>query len=250
MKEKRLDLLEQYILDNHTVTIDNICETQNISKNTARRYIEELVSRGNIAKVYGGAKTADAKTPLSSFEERRFEHAKEKDYICRLAAGLVNDGDVIYIDTGTTCVNLVEYIKTVRCTIITNSLPVATKAVPYKNLKLIILPGELNRETLSFAGISAINSLNVYNIDKAFMVSTGVTMENGLTNASTDEYSIKKAASERSHLLYLLSDYSKFGQTALHTYCRLSEVNTIITDQRLPEKYLAYCTAHNINIVS
>lgn len=249
MKEQRLDLLEQYILDNHTVTIDSICETQHISKNTARRYIDELAGRGNITKVYGGAKTADTKTPLSSFEERHYTHAKEKDYICRLAAGLVSDGDVIYIDTGTTCVNLVEHLKTVKCTIITNSLPVATKAIPYKNLKILILPGELNRDTLSFAGLSAINSLNVYNIDKAFMVSTGVTMENGLTNASTDEYSIKKAAAERSHLLYLLSDYSKFGRTALHTYCSLSEVDTIITDRRLPEKYLAYCTAHNINIV-
>lgn len=252
MKEKRLDSLEQYILDNRSVTIDNICETYHISKNTVRRDLDELESRGNIVKVYGGVKAADMaiiKTPLSSFEERHIAQMKEKEYICRLAANLISDGDIIYIDTGTTCTNMVEYIKHLHCTIITNSLQVATMAVPYQALDVIMLPGKLNRETLSFVGIEAIDNLKVYNIDKAFMASTGVTVENGLTNASSEEYSIKKTVVEGSHLMYLLADYTKFGRTALHTYCGLSSVNAIITEQRPPEKYISYCSAHNINII-
>ncbi len=252
MKEKRLDSLEQYILDNRSVTIDNICETYHISKNTVRRDLDELIGRGNIVKVYGGVKAADKaplKTPLSSFEERHVANMKEKDYICRLAGNLVSSGDIIYIDTGTTCINMIEYIKNVNCTIITNSLQVATGAVPYSNLNVIMLPGKLNRETLSFVGIEAIENLKVYNIDKAFMASTGVTIENGLTNASSEEYSIKKTVVEGSRLLYLLADYTKFGRTALHTYCSLSAVNSIITEQKPPEKYISYCSEHNISIL-
>lgn len=252
MKEKRIDSLEQYILENRSVTIDNICETYNISKNTVRRDLDELVERGTIVKVYGGAKAADAvppKTPLSSFEERHIAHMREKDYICRLAANMVSDGDIIYIDTGTTCVNIVEYLKNTKCTIITNSLQIASSAVPYQSLDVIMLPGKLKRETLSFVGIEAIENLKIYNIDKAFMASTGVTIENGLTNASSEEYSIKKTVVESSTYLYLLADYTKFGRTALHTYCSLSMVNSIITDQAPPEKYRSFCSAHNINIV-
>lgn len=252
MKEKRLDSLEQYILKNRSVTIDNICETYNISKNTVRRDLDELVGRGTVVKVYGGAKATDAtpsKTPLSSYEERHVAHMKEKDYICRLAANLVSDGDIIYIDTGTTCINMVEYLKDIKCTIITNSLQIASGAVPYQNLDVIMLPGKLKRETLSFVGIEAIESLKIYNIDKAFMASTGVTIENGLTNASSEEYSIKKTVVENSTYLYLLADYTKFGRTALHTYCDLTLVNSIITDQTLPEKYSSFCSAHNISII-
>lgn len=252
MKEKRIDSLEQYILENRSVTIDNICEIYNISKNTVRRDLEELVERGTIVKVYGGAKAVDTvqpKTPLSSFEERHIAHMREKDYICRLAANMVSDGDIIYIDTGTTCIYMVEYLKNIKCTIITNSLQVASSAVPYPNLSVIMLPGKLKRETLSFVGIEAIENLKIYNIDKAFMASTGVTIENGLTNASSEEYSIKKSVVENSAYLYLLADYTKFGRTALHTYCSLSTVNAIVTDQSLPDKYCTFCSTHNINIV-
>ena len=253
MKEKRLDSLEQYILENRSVTIDNICETYNISKNTVRRDLDELVDRGNIIKVYGGAKSADTaptKTPLSSFEERHIAHMREKDYICRLAANMVSNGDIIYIDTGTTCSNLVEYLKNTTCTIITNSLQIASSAVPYQSLDIIMLPGKLKRETLSFVGIETIENLKIFNIDKAFMASTGVTIENGLTNASSEEYSIKKTVVENSTLRYLLADYTKFGKTALHTYCDLSSINSIITDQCLPEKYLSFCSTHNIHVVN
>lgn len=252
MKEKRLDSLEQYILENRSVTIDNICDTYRISKNTVRRDLDELIKRGTVMKVYGGVKALEntaVKTPLSSFEERHVAHMQEKDHICKLAAGLVENGDIIFIDTGTTCTNMVEYIKNISCTIITNSLQIATSVVPYKKLNLIILPGRLSRETLSFVGIDTIENLKVFNIDKAFMASTGVTIENGLTNASPEEYSIKKTVVQNSSQRYLLADYSKFGRTALRTYCRLTDVNGIITDQEPPEKYVSYCSGHNINII-
>ena len=160
MKDKRLDSLEQYIMDNRSVTIDNICEAYNISKNTVRRDLNELIKRGTVVKVYGGAKIAESalsKTPLSSFEERHVSLMKEKDYICKIAAKFVENGDTIYIDTGTTCVHIVEYIKNITCTVITNSLQVATSVVPHKNINLMILPGKLNRDTLSFVGIDMIH---------------------------------------------------------------------------------------------
>lgn len=252
MKEQRIDAIEQYIIENNSATIDNLCNTFKLSKTTIRRYLDELTKRGTIIKVYGGAKAvtpALSETPLSSFEERHIAQINEKNYICKLASSLVEENDTIFIDTGTTCINIIEYIKNVNCTIITNSLQVATRSIPYDNLNIIILPGTLNRKTLSFTGIDTVEYLKAYNIDKAFMASTGVTIENGLTNASHEEYSIKKTAVNNSLKRYLLADYTKFDRTAMRTYCKLNNIHAIITDQCPPEIYVSFCSRYNIEMI-
>lgn len=252
MKTQRLDSLEQYILTNQSVTIENICKTYNVSKNTVRRDLDELVQRGTVQKVYGGVKALNlpsAKTPLSSYSERHIENHASKEYICRNAAAMVEKGDIIFIDTGTTCENMVEYLKDIRCTIITNSLQVAITVIPYKNLNLLILPGKLNRDTRSFVGVETVENLQVYNIDKAFMASTGITIDNGLTNASPEEYSVKKCAIKNSRIRYLLVDYTKFGRAALRTYCQIADIHAIITDKQPPEEYIEYCRDHNVSII-
>lgn len=252
MKTQRLDSLEKYILGKRSVTIDDICQTYQVSKNTARRDLDELVARGTVAKVYGGVRAKNSspvQITLSSFSERHITNRTSKEYICKNAAALVNNDDIIFIDTGTTCVNMVEYLKDTRCTIITNSLQVAITAIPYKNLNLLMLPGKLNRDTFSFVGIETVENLNVYNIDKAFMASTGITIDNGLTNASPEEYSVKKTAIQNSHSRYLLVDYSKFGRAALKTYCQLSDIQAIVTDRCPPDEYVTYCNDRKIKII-
>ena len=123
---------------------------------------------------------------------------------------------------------MVDYLAHVPCTIITNSLRIYMKAVQYPDLQIISLPGRLNRDTLSFVGSEIPTYLRTYNITKAFMASTGVTIQNGLTNAS--------------------ADHTKFGKFALMTYCPLSEIQYLITDTTPQQKYLDYCKEHEIII--
>ena len=80
------------------------------------------------------------------------------------------------------------------------------------------------------------------------MASTGVTIENGLTNASAEEYAVKKAVIQNSRTRYLLSDHTKFGKFALMTYCRLNEVQHIVTDRLLTEEYDDYCREYGISV--
>jgi len=252
MKDARIDLLETYILDNKTVGIDELCNKLRVSKNTVRRYLNELEKRGTVIKVYGGVKavnSTDSQTPLSSFEDRHVARRAEKDYLCQLASELVEDNDTVFIDTGTTCVKIIEYIKELTCTIITNSLQVANMSIPYEGLNIIMLPGKLNRKTLSFVGMETIENLRSLNVDKAFMASTGVTIENGLTNASHEEYSIKKTVMSNSRSSYLLADYTKFGKTALRTYAKIENLDALITDQQPPQDIMDYCINHNVNVL-
>ena len=237
MRTKRIDSIEQYILEQKSVSLDTLCEQFAVSKNTIRRDIDTLVKKGTIKKVYGGVTVAEAPP-----------YAAEKDTICKMAAGFVNDGDIIYIDTGTTCINMIDYISHKECTIITNSVQVCLKAIPYPNLTLISLPGTLKRETLSFVGNEVIDYLKTYNITKAFMACTGLTIANGLTNATREEYTVKKAVIENSHTHFLLADHTKFGHFSLMTYCPLSQVDHIVTDEMPPQEYSDYCRENHIEM--
>jgi len=168
------------------------------------------------------------------------------------ASELVEDGDIIFVDSGTTTSHMVDSIKDKHnLTILTNNLELMIRAIPYENIHIISLSGTLNRRTLSFAGQSAVNILENYNISKAFMASTGISIENGVTNSSMQEYEIKQTAVQRSKQVYLLADSSKFDVVSLMTYCDLKKINLLVTDSRPPQKFydLFHSYSHKIILV-
>lgn len=250
MRTKRIDLIEEYILSEKSVSLDTLCDKFQVSKNTVRRDIDELVNRGSVKKVYGGVKStaSESTQKLLPYEQRHTSLMHEKEAICRAAADFVNDGDVIYLDTGTTCLPMVEYLSGRACTILTNSLQVYIKAIPYPNLQIISLPGTLKRETLSFVGSDIVEYLDTFNIQKAFMTSTGISLESGLTNASMEEYYIKKAVIKNSHTRLLLCDHTKFGRVSLMTYSSLLDVQHIITDAEPEKPYRTFCIENKIGL--
>ena len=210
MKSQRLDMIEEYVLEHKNASLDTLCEKFNVSKNTIRRDVDILLKRGSIMK----------------------------------------EDDTIYIDTGTTCLNLVDFIADKHCTILTNSLLIFNKAASYPNLDIISVPGRLNRKTLSFTGPDINDYLQTYNISMAFMACTGVTMKSGLTNASAEEYITKKAIAENANSMILLADHSKFGRISLMTYSPMEKLDAIVTDQALPEEYDNFCQEHGIRVMT
>ena len=237
MKSQRLDMIEEYVLEHKNASLDTLCEKFNVSKNTIRRDVDILLKRGSIMKVYGGVAALETPQtlPLLSYEERGGRFPDEKKEICRRAAELVAEDDTIYIDTGTTCLNLVDFIADKHCTILTNSLLIFNKAASYPNLDIISVPGKLNRKTLSFTGPDINDYLQTYNISMAFMACTGVTMKSGLTNANS---------------MILLADHSKFGRISLMTYSSMEKLDAIVTDQPLPEEYDSFCQEHGIRVMT
>ena len=130
MKSQRLDMIEEYVLEHKNASLDTLCETFNVSKTTIRRDVDILLKRGSIMKVYGGVAALETPQtlPLLSYEERGGRFPEEKKEICRRAAELVAEDDTIYIDTGTTCLNLVDFIAIKHSTILTNSHLIFNKA--------------------------------------------------------------------------------------------------------------------------
>lgn len=247
MKEKRLQHLEDYIHSVGTVSLDELCEYFNVSKNTVRRDVNQILEKGTIQKVYGGVTSV---TPaLIPFENRDHTNHPEKVKIGQQAATLVEDQDLIFIDSGTTTRNIIEFLpSSQQLTILTNSLDVINAAVAFENITLITIGNRYKRKTKSFVSIDDLHILDKYNISKAFMAATGVSIAHGLTNSDILEYEIKKRIAEKAQTLYLLADASKFGKSTQLTYAPLHEVDVLITSGTLSEEYHAFCREHRIEL--
>lgn len=245
MKVVRIQEMEHYILANGTVSIDDLCERFDVSKNTVRRDINRLTEKGVIEKVYGGV-TATEKQ-LIPFENRHHVYNDEKVRIALHAASFIEDQDFVYIDSGTTTKWMFDdFPEDKSITILTNNLDVINAVSEKENIELFVLGNHYQVKTRSFVSISGLSLLNKYNVDKAFMACTGASISKGITNADLHEYEVKKSIIQKENELFLLADASKFGKSTMLTYAPLSRADHIITSAPLDEAYQTYCQAENI----
>lgn len=249
LKTERINNINEYVHTHQTVSLDTLMTIFNVSKNTIRRDIQQLVKTGAVKKIYGGVSAVRTHSELLPFTERtdKNHHAKKK--IASLAAPYLKNGDVVFIDSGTTTAELIHYINDLDLTIVTNNIPFILEALPYENLTIYSIGGQLNRKTNSFAGFESIELLQNYNINKAFIASTGLSLQNGVTNSSPAESMIKSTAVKRSSRVFLMVDSSKFDTYALTTFCPLKDIDTIITNQKPTDTYLDYANEYGIDIV-
>lgn len=184
------------------------------------------------------------------FQERKIKNKGAKQFIAKEASKLVQDGDIIFIDSGTTTMHMIPFLsKKENLTIITNNVNVIVKSFPYKNLNILATGGSLYRKTNSLIGIEAVNFFKSYNISKCFMASTGVSIEKGVTNSSSFEYEIKKSVIDQSNKVVLLADNSKLEKVSLMTYCNLENIDVFITDEPVNKNYIDFFLENHIDLI-
>ena len=231
MKTDRMLEMERYILTQGSATMEELREHFDVSMNTVRRDVSELLKRGTVEKVYGGVCARKNEQTLTPYEVRRRGSESAKAQIGRCAATLVHDGDIIFIDSGTTTLHMIDHLADKRdLTIITNNLEAINRALPLENITIIALPGQVRRKTHSLTGDDAVRYLKRFNITTAFMASTGLSTH-GVTNSSPLEYEIKKCAVESAETTVLLLSRAKFGVTGLMTFAQLEDFDMLVTDE-------------------
>lgn len=246
MKSFRLRRMEQYILEKENVSMEDLCREFDVSMNTVRLDVAALVKKGAIKKVYGGV-CSNRQNSLVPFEERKMKRSEQKRALCRAAAQLVEDGDIIYVDSGTTTMYLPDFLENRKnITLLTNNLNAIVEAVPKENIQVICLPGILERKTNSFVSAETGQILARYNIKKAFFAATGVTGSGDVTNSSSLEYEIKKEALQNSHHKYLLLDSSKYGKSALLTFAHIDDMDMVFADEDMNPELQELCERHGV----
>ena len=235
MKIIRIEQEEAYIQKPQNVTIEELCEKFGVSKNTIRRDLIELEKKGSIVKNYGGVSSTiqNYDVGMLPFNTRGHLMLEEKKRIAERAAEFINDGDYIFVDSGSTVCNLVDYIKNLKVTVLTNNLDFIIRALQYPNIQIITFSGILNRDYYSFTSIDERSAeiLSSYNFTKAFMAATGVTVQYGVMNSLLSDNELKVTAVNRAQEVYLLVDHTKFGKVTIKSYGSLEQIDTIITNQ-------------------
>ena len=249
MKVSRLNAIEQFVMSQGTVSIDTLCETFGVSKNTIRRDLNELETRGHISKVYGGV-TATTTPGAVPMPVRSGLNAVDKNTIGLLAANEVQDGDTIFVDSGSTTLCILRHLANRRrITVVTHSLGAMREAAQFENLSLISLGGIYSQPTDSFVGLSTFEALSGMTVNKAFMGATGVSLTSGMTNTTFLEAEIKKGVVQRAGSVYLMADSSKLDNTAVITFCHLQDLTGFITDRQPSEEYVQFCNAHGVRLL-
>lgn len=249
VKEERRKRMGELVATRRTMTMEELCAYFDVSMNTVRSDVVYLVQTGAVEKIYGGVRAKDQKqAPL--FASRAQLRTDQKKAIALRAEALIEDGDILFLDAGTTTMHLIDCLSPwKKVTVVTASLQVIRKAVAMENVQLIVLPGAYNRRTNSLCDVGTLEYLARYQFTKAFMGVSGVS-EDGKLNVSTYlEFEIKRTALSRSQEKYLLADSGKFGGTGLMSYGELSDMTALITDSDCPADVRDYCGERKLPVI-
>lgn len=234
-----------------TVLVRDLAERTNVHESTIRRDLDELEAQGLVRRIHGGAILEDQSLIEPPFELRQISHEEEKDLVGRAAAELVRDGEVIFIDGGTTTQFIVPYLLDRKdLTVVTCGLNIACALSGSKHISTIVVGGELHVESQSFAGPLTLEALQIYGIrcDRAFIGAGGVSAEHGVTNRILDRIPLKRKAMEISHKIAVVADGSKMGVVTLGRVAPIESFHHLVTDKSAPEGELEEIAARGVEI--
>lgn len=232
MNVRRLSIILKILKENRNITNQELMERLNVSEATIRRDLNALEKSGKLKRVHGGAVLNDSKE--EDIISKKGIHSKEKEEIAKKASKLVKDGDVIYLDAGTSTEALIKYLEgKENIVVVTNGITHLEELNRY-GIETHLLGGEAKFTTGATVGIGAVHSLRTYNIDIAFMGANAVSKE-GYSTPDTKEAIIKSEAVKRSERVYFLCDSSKFGKRSFINFATLDE-GELITEGDIPEE--------------
>jgi DeoR family fructose operon transcriptional repressor len=245
--EERHKLIIDKLKEKGIVKINDLIELTNTSESTLRRDLTFLESINALKRVHGGATLLKGRFNEPSYNDKLVQNIEEKISIAKYAASLINDGDSIYLDAGTTTLEMINYIDKKNIAVVTNGLK-HIDALVERGIEAYILGGRIRLKTKAIIGIDALRSLEKFRFDKAFMGSNGVHLEFGYTTPDSEEAALKESAIRLSKEPYILADESKFGEVAFIKVCDLSKA-AIITNTNI-ENYEKYLEKTIVKVVS
>ena len=250
-REPRLKHILDTLERDAFVGVQELAERFRVSHMTVRRDLAELEGRGYLIRQYGGAVRSPAVERLFSFARRLERAAEQKEEICRLASRFIEDGDVIFLDCGTTLFRLCHHIVARRgVRVITNSLPVVSELIDHPHVRVSLVGGEVVGERKAAYGPAAERAIAEMHADKAFVGADGLSLAGGLSSYDEQEAGVTRSMAHAADRVYLLCDSSKIEKDSYFRFAPLSLFQVLITDSRLDGALLERYRGQGIEIVN
>ena len=249
---ERQDEIARIIEERGRARVNDLAVRFGVSGVTIRRDLFVLEAEHRAVRTHGGAIAPDERGAEQAFDIRERLQAAEKGRIGEVAAGLVRDGESIVMDASTTALQVARSLKRRRgwshLTVITNGLRLASELAGMPGIAVLMLGGRVRWEALSVVGQLGDGLFERINVQKAIIGAAGFTLDAGLTDATEEEAQIKRAMVSAAREVVAVVDHTKWGRTAIATFCRTDEVTIMVTDASAPEAMSDVLLAQGIEV--
>lgn len=230
--EERRDTIINELMRLGRVEVTELAARLSVSEDTIRRDLRALEAQGYLQKTHGGAVALD--TPHLSWAVRSRVVPQAKASIAAAAARLIEPGNTVIVDAGSTTLEIARRIPTrlggQPITVITNSLDIAAALEAQPGINLIVTGGEWNPHLRHLVGPSTLECLRRHRADLVFLGTCAVHPRAGVTATYPPDAEVKRAMIESANRAVLLADHTKIGEITPHLVAPLEAIDTIITD--------------------
>ncbi|WML60115.1 DeoR/GlpR family DNA-binding transcription regulator [Neobacillus sp. PS2-9] len=245
---ERHRIILQLLKEKSIVKIQEVMDLTKSSESTIRRDFSLLEEQRFLKRIHGGASRLQGKLQEPSMIEKSFKNLQEKRQIAKYAAGLVEEGDTIYLDAGTTVREMIEFLPNKNIVVVTNGL-MHLSPLLNKGISTYLIGGLIKPNTNAFIGRGALASLDLYRFDKCFMGINGIHPQLGFTTPDQEEAMVKQKAISLSREAYILADHTKFAEISFAKIADIHEA-AIITNDLEDETQEQYRNKTSIKVVT
>ena len=252
MKRDRIEEIADLLDKRGKLTLEQLESFfPNVSQMTLRRDLFQLEQDGKIIRVRGGAMSVKEVQKVSGepYTKKTAIHTDEKIEIAQKAAALIDEGCSLFIDGGTTAMYLAKEIPDMNINVFTNGLAVAIELAQKKNLNVVMLGGQVMKDSLSTASPVAKTYFTDTNFELAIISTSAFTPENGFSCGSQVEADLLRLVRTKAKSLYMMLDSSKIGKIMPYTFAHIQDIDVLITDENFPLELKAQFTQKDIVVM-
>ncbi len=246
---QRRERIREYLEIHNIVRITDISEMLDASEATIRRDLERLEKQGFLERTHGGAILSQRLNLEQDYAQRTKQYPDEKRWIGALAASMIENGDVVFINSGTTTTEVIRHIPAnPSITVFTNNM-IAALEVGAVEYELILLGGSFQPVSNSVGGRFAVENLERVYADKSFIGVDGISLKYGCTFPTSAEAEVVHRMTERTRgPLIVVADHTKWGMVSNFEVARIDQVDRFITNDGLDEDARAAFIDNSVNV--
>lgn len=246
--EARRQRIMAQLLDRKHVTVKELATSMDVSGATVRRDLKALANEEDLQLVHGGATLPHQKD--FSFRAKQLRATDEKRIIGRLATALVMDGDQVFLDSGTTCSEMVPYLKKLHAlTVLANSARLALE-LNAPGLSIFLIGGEYRPDRMDTVGPMAMSTLNQVRGYAAFIGADGLSMDFGPSASDVASAHLHRIVIQNAREAVLLVDSSKFGYASLFQIVDWSHIDKVVTDGEPDQPWKRFLEEKDIELIT
>src|SRR5262245_8705351 len=247
---ERQEQLLRFVEQRQRATVIEISERFSISLATVRRDLEAMAGRGQIERFHGGAKAVRKAPPELPVLQRAGDQSEEKWRIGRAAAELVQEGETVFLSSGTTTLEVARHLRNRQhLTVITNALPVINELIGLPTITVVGLGGLLRHSEMSMIGHLTEQALAEVHAHKIILGIRALDIERGLTNDYLPETMTDRAILAGGGEVIIVADHTKFRRVSTAFVAPITAMQTLVTDAKAPSDFVAALTDRGIRVL-